>query len=306
MANTEPAPAWKQYVLHSDADVIARELRTTTFQSGGETFELVYFEAGKARPNIVISPGSAGHAYLFAELAHAMHLRGFNVFIMPKQGGYPIAKLVGRHSDALAHIARSYNDRIGVFGEGLGGFAVFYLALGHGAAKSIVCMNSPAILTEPGFQEAVFHEDKPQGLKRRVLMPVLTLFGKLVPSLRVPIRLYLDFRKMVDPVEPDHTVEENLIRSYMHDAGFDRSYPLSAVLSLLTTPAPSPLSTLRTPTMFIVPKRGFAPAYTKALFARLPDIRKKLIDVDGSVFWMVSHASEAARIICDWFTETLS
>jgi hypothetical protein len=93
--------------------------------------------------------------------------------------------------------------------------------------------------------------------------------------------------------------------AHVHDPEFDRTYPLSAVRSLLTTPSPRPLSELRTPTMFIVPKRGFAPAYTHALFDRLPPIPKKLVEVDGSVFWMVSHSADAATVICDWFAETL-
>jgi hypothetical protein len=118
-ASTDSSAPWRPYVRETDTDSIARALRTTTFTSGADAFELVYFEAGKGMPNILISPGSAGHAYVFVELAYAMHRRGFNVFIMPKHGGHDISTLVDRHSDALAHIARLYSDRIGVFGEGL-------------------------------------------------------------------------------------------------------------------------------------------------------------------------------------------
>jgi len=57
--------------------------------------------------------------------------------------------------------------------------------------------------------------------------------------------------------------------------------------------------------MFIVPSRGFAPAYARALFARLPGIPKKLVEVDGSVFWMVSHAPQAAETVCAWFDQTV-
>ena len=57
--------------------------------------------------------------------------------------------------------------------------------------------------------------------------------------------------------------------------------------------------------MFIVPERGIYPSYEKDLFNRLPDIKKKIIEVDGSVFWIVSHPKEAANVICDWFNETL-
>ena len=62
---------------------------------------------------------------------------------------------------------------------------------------------------------------------------------------------------------------------------------------------------LVTPTMFIVATRGLISEYEKGLFQRLPSIRKKLVEVDGSVFWMCSHPREAAALICDWFDETL-
>jgi pimeloyl-ACP methyl ester carboxylesterase len=296
---------WKPYVHEVDIGAIARDLRTTTFVSRGETFELVCFEHGPDEPSILISPGSAGHAYVFVELAWEMRQHGFNVFIMPRQGGYDVSTLVARHEDAIAHVERSHADRIGIFGEGLGGYATFYLALAHGPAKSIVCMNSPALLNEPAFQEAALHEDERQGWKRRVLVPVLTRLARVMPNLPIPIRAYLDFRQMIDTAEPSRTFEKHLIDTYMSDPGFDRTYPLSAVLSMLTTPPPLPLEDLRTPTMFLVPTRGFAPGYTHDLFARLPDVRKKLVEVDGSVFWMVSHPADAARIVCEWFAETL-
>ena len=73
----------------------------------------MYFEKGKDAPNIVISQGSGGHAYIFAELAYLMHLRGYNVFIMPKHGGQTINKLVIRHADALAQISNTFSDKIG-------------------------------------------------------------------------------------------------------------------------------------------------------------------------------------------------
>ena len=113
------------------------------------------FERGSASPSVVISPGSADHAFVFAELGYRMYERGYNVFIMPKHGGLTIDELVHRHDAALARIAQMVGDRIGVFGEGLGGYVVFYMALRGGRARSIICENSPAILTEGAFHAAL-------------------------------------------------------------------------------------------------------------------------------------------------------
>lgn len=60
--------------------------------------------------------------------------------------------------------------------------------------------------------------------------------------------------------------------------------------------------------MLMVAKRGFGGKahvdYLEGLYVRLPPI-KKMIEVDGSVYWMLSHPKEAARVICEWFDETL-
>jgi alpha-beta hydrolase superfamily lysophospholipase len=97
---------WKQYyVIETDADEIESHLQRTTFPWGSKQFELVYFEAGKNAPTILISQGSGGHAYVFAELGYHLHMRGYTVCIMPKHGGVTIRELMHRHKDALEHIA---------------------------------------------------------------------------------------------------------------------------------------------------------------------------------------------------------
>ena len=298
---------WKDhYVLQTNADEIESNLILTSFTSGAKSFELPYFEKDKNDHNILISPGSAGHSYVFAELAYQMHLRGYNVFIMPKQGGYTIGDLVQRHIDALEHISSNFSDRIGVFGEGLGGFVTFYLALAHGPMKSAVYQNSPGLLTEKKFQETVVRGTG-AAQRRKMIVPSARLLSRIAPRAKIPISLYLDFEELVDPKEENREVETRLVKEgYLRDPDFDRRYPLSAVMSLILTPPPNPLSKLKTPTMFLVPVRGWSdPSYVRDLYSRLPPIKKRFVEVDGSVFWMNSHPKEAARVICEWFDETV-
>ena len=93
---------------------------------------------------------------------------------------------------------------------------------------------------------------------------------------------------------------------YGHDPDFDRWYPLAAVLSLVSTPPPRPLSALAIPTLLVVARRGFtAPAYFRDLYARLPAICRAPVEVDGGVFWMLSNPREAAALACAWFDETV-
>ena len=85
---------WKNhYVVETSTDEIEQNLKLTSFTSEGKNFELIYFSArggekDKSAPNILISQGSGGHAYVFAELGYLIHLKGYNVFIMPKHGGH--------------------------------------------------------------------------------------------------------------------------------------------------------------------------------------------------------------------------
>ncbi len=101
-----------------------------------------------------------------------------------------------------------------------------------------------------------------------------------------------------------------MIKGYLNDPDLDRWYPLSAIMSLLLTPPPLPLTALQIPTMFLVTLRGFGGKafveYLKDLYSRLPPIKKKQVEVDGSVYWMLSHPKDAAQVIGKWFDEILS
>jgi len=296
---------WKKhYVIETDSNEIEQSMKMTSFASGNKQFDLVSFVKNKDAPNILISPGSGGHSYVFAELGYQMHLKGYNVFIMPKHGGVTISELLPRHDDALKHIASNYSNRIGVFGEGLGGYATFYLSLVGGQMKSAAYQNAPVIMTEKKFQDAL-KVGGGAARRRRMLLPIVKSVSNILPNLKLPIRLYLDFKEMVDSKKENREIEDPLIARFNKDPDFDKRYPLSAIMSLVTTPPPNALSTLKIPTMFIVPVRGFFPSYETDLFNRLPNIRKKIIEVDGGVFWMISHPKEAAQVICDWFDETV-
>lgn len=301
---------WKNhYTVETSADEIERNLKLTSFTSEGKNFKLIYFSArggekDKGAPNILISQGSGGHAYVFAELGYLIHLKGYNVFIMPKHGGHTITELAERHRDALTQIACNFSERIGVFAEGLGGFAVFYLALADNLFKSAVYQNSPGLLTEKKFQNAIIRG------RRKALMPIARFIFRISPRVKLPISSYLDWKELIDTKEPSRTIESRLVvNGYLRDPDFDTWYPLSAILSLLHTPPPQQLSGLHTPTMFMVAARGFGgnayADYLKDLYDRLPQIKKKMIEIDGSVYWMLSHPKKAAEIICEWFDKTL-
>jgi len=92
---------------------------------------------------------------------------------------------------------------------------------------------------------------------------------------------------------------------YLNDPDFDKWYPLSAIMSLISTPPPNPVAELKTPTMFLLNLKGPTPSYIRNMYNRLPPIKKRMVEIDGSVYWMLSHPRKEAKIVCGWFNETL-
>lgn len=301
---------WKQhYVVETDVNAIESNIQVTSFTSHGKRFELPHFIKGKNAPNILISQGSGGHSYVFAELGYQMHLKGYNVFIMPKHGGSTVNQLLQRHTDALNHIVTNFNENIGVYSEGLGGYVIFYLALAHGQVKSIACQNSPAIMTERAYHDALMNDSGPwagAAQRRKVLMPLGKFLVRILPNMKLPVSSYLDWKAIIDTSEESRNLETQLVvEGYLNDPDFDKWYPLSAIMSLISTPPPNPLAELDTPTMFLLDQKGPTPSYIKDLYSRLPPSTKRLIEIDGSVYWMLSHPQDAAKIICEWFSISL-
>lgn len=291
---------WKQYPVLTNPEEIELALTKAYFYSEGKRFELLRFFEALSSDNVLITPGSGGHAYVFAELGYLIHQQGFNVFIMPRHGGYTIPELCKRHTDAVKFIQSNYSGSLHIYGEGLGGLVNFYLALAGIPVQSIICENSPAILTDMAFHAAM-KNDGAAGRRRTLLLPLFKVLVKIIPFLPVPIKAYLDWEEVVDVADKkNQEIEERLVRSYGQDPDFDKSYPLRAVMSLVDTLPPKPLSTLSIPTMFILAKRGLIPAYFRQLFHQLPVRVKELKEIDGGAFWMVSHPADAARVITDW------
>jgi alpha-beta hydrolase superfamily lysophospholipase len=184
---------WKShYVTSTDPAEVELALKQALLDIGGESLEVIYFLHATDAPNVLISQGSGGHGYVFAELAYRLHLGGFNVFVMPKHGGRKVNQLVDRHLEVLQYIRREFNEAIGLYGEGLGGYLAFYLALAHAPIASLICQNAPAILTEPAYHRALSSDRGPWAKsvrRRRAMLPLLRPLALVAPRLQVPISL---------------------------------------------------------------------------------------------------------------------
>ena len=294
---------WKNYLYEGDVEEIERNLGRTTFKSRGLNLSLKYFEKDRNAPNILLISGTGGYSLFGADMMYEMHLRDYNVFGVDfqghgdsegKRGDFTIGELVENCSDAAKYVSANFNDRIGAIGLSLGGFITLYLGLAHGPVKSIFCQN-PGILTEKKFQEEVAKD-----VKR--ILPLLKLLVRLLPRVKIPTTLYVDLRGLAESEREKENVEK-----YMRDPDIVKWYTLRGAMSQISTPPPNPIEELKIPTMFLVPARDklMSVSYVRDLYDRLPPIKKEFIEVDGGHFWMISHFKEAAKVICDWFDETL-
>ncbi|MDO9001067.1 MAG: alpha/beta hydrolase [Bacteroidota bacterium] len=290
---------WKQYPIVTNPDDIEKVIRKEYFVPEDKNCELLTMKHSQNNSCLLISMGSGGHAYVFAELAYLIYKKGTDVFIMPKHGPHTISELVIRHEDAVKYLQKFYGENIHIYSEGLGGLSVFYLALKGIKIKSFLFENSPAILTESAFHHAMKMDGK-AGRRRAFLLPLFKLLVKILPNLLIPIRTYLAWHEVIDKDLKNYEKEEKLVKAYDYDPDFDKSYPLKAVMSLVDTPPPGNLENLNIPTLFIFAKRGLIPVYFKTLFERLTMKEKHLEEVDGGVFWMLSNPEKATEIIIKW------
>ena len=292
---------WSNYLYETQVEEIQKRIKQTTFSSRGLNLSLKYFEKSTDAPSILWLAGTGCYALYFSELGYYMYLRGYNTFGIDfqghgdsegKRGDFTIDQLVRNCIDAAIYIANSFNDKIGAVGISLGGMIAFYLGLTNGPVKSVVCQNA-GILTEETFQKEV--------AKRRI-PPIAKFLARLAPGMKISPRQYLDIQAMAETKR-----EKKHIENYSNDPNIVRRYTLRAVFSQIQTPPPNPIESLRTPTMFLAPNSDWlmSVSYVKSLYDRLPQIKKKLIELDGGHFWVSSHHREAANIVCDWFDETL-
>lgn len=296
------ATFWKQYPVVTDPGEIEKIVRKENFISGNVSYELLCLKHRDKKTCLLISIGTGGHAYVFAELAYLIFNKGFDVFIMPKHGGSTVPELMQRHEDAVNYLRGAYGEHIHVFAEGLGGFVVFYLALKGIQLRSLIFENSPAVLTDPAFHLALKRDGK-AGRRRAFLLPWVAGLVKIFPKFPVPIKTYLDWHEMMDQDGKHRKLEKKLVQLYDQDPDFDKTYPLNAIMSLVNSPPPGAIEQLSTPTLFIYAKRGVITSYLRQLFSKLTMTRKRWVEVDGSVFWMLSEPDRAADIITRWISE---
>ena len=209
-----------------------------------------------------------------------------------------------------------------IFGNSSGAIIALEILIQYPKRVQMVVAHEPPVISLLpdaakwlAFFDEVYDTYRKDGIPKAMRQFASGIAGKLhlriVPHVKLPISSYLDWKELIDTKEENREVETWLVvEGYLNDPDFDRWYPLSAIMSLLLTPPPQPLTALKIPTMSMVALRGFGGdafvEYVEVVYHRLPNVKKRFVEVDDSVYWMLSHPKEAAESICEWFDETLS
>ena len=301
MQNTE---YWKAYVQETAPGDIERAMQRTTFRSRGLALNLRYFEQDKQAPNVLIIPATGCHSLMYAEVCYRVHSLGYNAFCFDfqghgdsegRRGDFAFNDLVQNSNDAIKHIAGRFNERIGIYGFSLGGLVAFYCALSNQGSRSLVCQN-PGMLTEKGFRDSL--QLRWPG---RMLIPFLPLMLKVIPWMKIPITLYLDWDAITS------AEEKGMLRTYLKDPDTLKWYTVRAAATQLLTPAPLPPEELGIPVRFVVPNKDalMPAAYVGSLFARLSRNDKDLVKTDGGHMDVLAHPKRTAQLMHEWFSKTV-
>jgi len=295
---------WKTYVQETDVRDIMRSMQRSTFRSRGLVLNLCSFEKDTHAPSVLIIPATGCHSLMYAEVCYQLHCLGYNVFCFDfqghgdsegRRGDFTINDLVQNSNDAIKHITAHFNDRIGVYGFSLGGLVAFYCALSNQGSKSLVCQN-PGMLAEKEFREALLLR-----WSGRMLIPFLPLMLKVIPWMKIPITLYLDWDAITS------ADEKGALRTYLNDPDTLKWYTVRAAATQLLTPAPLPPEELDIPVRFIVPNKDalMPAAYVTSLFARLSRNNKDLVVTEGGHMDVLVHPTRTARTMHEWFSRTV-
>ncbi len=298
---------WKNYlpdeIKEKAIALFDKGKQKTTFKSRGLDLTLYYFIVDKKATNIVGVNGTGNYAMIAAGVGYYLVEKGFNVFMFDFQGhgdsegqrgDFTIPLLVENCKDVVSFISKNYNKRIGVIGGSLGGFVTFYLGLSNGV-KSIVCQN-PGILSEKRFCNEVIKNRK---RTIKILIPFIKRFSKIFPKFKINIDTYINPKGFLE--------REEDLKIYMNDPDIVKEFTLRSIISQISTPPPKPLEKLKIPTMFLVPTKDrlMSVSYVKDLYNNLPNIKKRFVKINGYHDYLIFHPKEAAKVICDWFDETL-
>ena len=177
--------------------------REVLIESAGTRIALSIYDAGKGRPCIVFLPGTMTHPLMYADFLALLSENGFNVagvhFLSHGKSPrhkklYSFNDMLRNTSDAITYCLDNVSSEIILMGSSQGGILSIAAACTDGRIKAVF----PHNILLPSLPESIYVTRFPRFLKSFVspLKALIKCAAAIVPSIRIPVTTYLDFKRI--------------------------------------------------------------------------------------------------------------
>lgn len=287
---------------------IRTSYREEVLQAHGNGLRLYHFESQPGDPAVVFIPGTSVYALLYGEFMLKLSRAGFNVIGFDPRGHgmsggyrgvYTLGELVDDARAVIAHVTKTYGDRIALAGSSQGGMAAFYTAAAEPRLKAAICHNVIAPDEPDNYRMTRWPEVYKVAL---ALMPLTRAIPQpLLKHMMTPVSLYLDLGAEPCRFFPD------VARFLKEDPMAVNHVSLAALISLATTPLARPVEEIETPVMVIHAAQDniFPEDYVRRVFDRLTCRKEWLYMPDAPHLVMTNFVDDILPPIVEWLKQTL-
>ncbi len=270
--------------------------------SSGVRLHIDLIEVDNAKPTVVFMPGTNAYAVIYGEFLVALADAGYNVVgFDPRghgrsgggRGSYTIPELMADMRAAIRYARRRFGDPIVVSGSSQGGIVSFYIAAEEYPIAGAICHN----VADLGDPESVKLTRRPR--MSRFAKPLMSLFARLFPELKVPMTAYLD-------LESETIRDLGNSKDLLYKGALLVPYiRLKGMASLGSERLPAPVEEIRTPVMILHGEKDiiFPEDYIRYIYDRLT-CKKSLKVYEGCRHYVLFD--EIGRVMPDvtaWIEE---
>lgn len=294
---------WFNYIVDFDPKEIQNAIHEEYIVSQKKKIHLDIYGQDDAdlRINVIFIHGTAVYSKIYAEFCYALYKEGYRVIApdLPghglsegRRGHFTMKEFTATIYDVTSYVIEKYGENIAVMGSSLGGITTLYAVANDERIKTGICHNA-AIFNE-GAHKKIVHV---KGIYK-ILKPLVPLFARILPTLRISVWAYLDAHKLVQDKWLDK-VDILLVDKLLTDR-----YTLKSILTQMREPLACSAETIETPIMIINGSNDylFSVEYMQEILDRLENSRNKKLEIipNSAHLILQEHREESISQVKEW------
>ncbi|HUX99147.1 MAG TPA: alpha/beta fold hydrolase [Candidatus Deferrimicrobium sp.] len=304
----EPENTWFNYCLDLDPHKIEEAITEEFIVSNGKRIHLdIYGKEEDLKTTVIFIHGTAVYSRFYVEFLYRLYQNGYRVVApdLPghglsegRRGHFDMNLLTATIFDVTTHVIDQFGEQVVVMGSSLGGITTLYAVANDDRIKAGVCHNA-AIFNEGAHHKIV----KLKGIYK-ILRPIVPVFSKIIPILRLSVWIYLDAHNLVH--------DKRLIEKMdivLGDRLVSDKYTLKALATQMRAPLRRPIEDIETPVMIIGGDQDilFSVEYMQEIFDRLARSKYKRFEMLPNAPHLILHENreESLSRITGWLAEIL-